>query len=196
MARRPCCTRSNAPPHAGAQGRYFSTNRPSLCRILGERRIHLARDVAIEAAEAFGRRVADPGIRCQHVDGSQAVPRADLEVRRVVRRCHLHGPRSEGGIHCAVRNDRDETIDQRRTTRSSPARAREVVFIVWSAAGNAGVAQHRFRTGGRDADEPAAVLERIREMPERTFALLPLHFLVRERGKATWTPVHDILAAT
>ena len=158
-----------------------------------ELRHHAAPRVeAVEALEPVRRREADPCLGRHDVDGGEAVAAADLEVGRIVRRRHLHGPGAEGRVHGIVGHDGHQPMDHRQPELATDQVA---VALVLGVHGHRRVPQHRLRTRGGHRDVPAPVGERVAEMPDLPVRLFLFRFLVGEGGEAARAPVDDVVAA-
>src|SRR5439155_2694212 len=96
--------------------------------------------VPIEATELLRSELRDVSVRREDVDRGQAVPLADVEVRRIVGRSDLDRSGPEGGIDDFIGHDRKLTAGERMPSRLADERS--IAFVQW-VHGDAGVTQHR-----------------------------------------------------
>ena len=104
----------------------------------------------------------DPRVPVEEVDQRQAVAPADLVVVEIVAGRDLHAAGAERGVHIVVGDDRDQTVGERQA--DLPADQVPVALIA-GMHGDRRVAQHGLGAGRRDDELPAAVRQRIADVP-------------------------------
>ena len=147
-----------------------------------------ARREAVEAPVARRCFVVDARVGRKDVDLLESVALACLVVVEVVGGGDLHAAASEGGIHQLIGNDRDAAMDERQI--DFPADECPIAFVRGMDR-DGGVAEHRLRPGGGDAETRASVGERIADMPEEAVFLFRYHFQIGDGGAQHRVPVHQ-----
>ena len=141
--------------------------------------------------------IVDRAFVGHHVNRSQTVTPAGLEVGGVVRRRDLDRARAERPIHRFVRHDRDGPLDERDTHATADVRR---VPLILRMDCNAGISQDRLGSGRRDRD-PGIRQDRFRGVihevipngPERSGGLRRDDLEVGQAGPARRTPVDERL---
>ena len=150
----------------------------------------LSRLIAIHAG-ILGICVYDLGIIRHHVDNFQVVPQTNFKVVRVVRRCDLYHAGSEVHLHIVICYNGNFTVYQRQD--QSLAHQILVPFIIRVYCYGS-IAQQSFRTGGRQFQIAAAILERIAQVPEVTSLVLIFYLCIGNGSETLRAPVDDALA--
>ena len=123
---------------------------------------------------------------------------ADFVVVEIVGRGDFHAAGAEFRIAVIVGDDRDAAADQRQLDKFADQGF--VAFIV-RVNGDGGVAEHGFRTSGRDDQVIVAfsglgaIGQRVFQVPQETFLVVVFHFEVGNRRVQLGVPVDQALAA-
>ena len=127
-----------------------------------------------------------------HVDDFQIVPQTHFKVVRVVCRCDLYHAGSEVHFHIIVCHNRDLTVYQRQDQCLS-----HQIFVAFIVGVDCygSIAQQGFRTGGRQFQIAAAVLQRIPQMPEMPCLHFIFYFCIGNGSQTLRAPVDDTFAA-
>ena len=133
----------------------------------------------------------DVRFRIEDVDHRQGVALADLEVIEIVRRRDLHRAGADLRVCVFVGDDLEFPSDQRKD--GVPA-DQVLVALVIRMNGDAGVAEHGFRPGRGNNDEPVGfALDGVLEMPKMRGGFDILDLEVRDRRLQVWIPVDQAL---
>ena len=151
-----------------------------------------ARFVTVEAAISRRRLVVDARVGRHHVDLGQPVALADGEVVEIVRRGDLDAAGAERRVDVLVRNDRNLPIAQRQANGVAD---QVPVALVVRVHRHGAVAEQRFRARGGDGQMPAAVRERVADVPQVAALFLADHLQIRDGGLQHRVPVDQALAA-
>ncbi len=150
-----------------------------------------ARIEAVKAAEAMRHVVIEGRARREDVELGKSVPKANLIVVEIVRRCDFDAAGTEFRIDVGIGNDADRAPGKRQ----QECLADEVsVAQVVGIYRNGGISQHRLRPRRGNRDVPGAILERVAQMPQMPLFLLALHFQIRQSGEQHRVPVDEALA--
>ena len=147
------------------------------------------RDEAVEVGERlrYARRMLHPAVLGHHERHLELVPQPDLEVRRVVRRGHLHEARPEPGLDRVIGDDRHRQVDDRQPgdlAHEGP------VALVRGIHGHGRVAQQRFGARGGHGDvRRGAALHGIADVVQLAFDIPGFGLLVRQGREAARAPV-------
>ena len=152
----------------------------------------LARFEAIEPTVTLRSLVVDPGVGRKDVDSIQPVPLAHLIIVEVVRRRDLEAAGAELRIDIVIGDDRDAPIGQRQRDLLT---LQVTVAIVVRVNRNRGVTEHGLRPCRRDDDVPAAVRQRIPDVPQVTLFFFGQHLQIGYRCAQHGIPVDQTLAA-
>ena len=127
-----------------------------------------------------------------HVDNFQIVPQPHFKVVRVVCRCDLYHAGSEVHFHIIVCHNGDLTVYQRQDQCLS-----HQIFVAFIVGVDCygSIAQQGFRTGGRQFQISAAVLQRIPQMPEMPCLHFVFYFCIGNGSQTLRAPVDDTFAA-
>ncbi len=117
---------------------------------------------------------------------------SDLVVVEVVPGCDLQATAAKRGIDIVVGDHRDEASGERQPD-AEPDKV-TIAFVVRVHC-DRGVAQHRFRSRGRDDQVTVRILHRVAQMPDPARFGLGHDLEVGERGMQDGVPVDEPLAA-
>ena len=159
----------------------------------------------LEAVQPLERAVRrDHAALVQHGQAGQAVPPADLEVVRIVRRGDLHRAGAERRVDVLIGDHRDPPAGQRQLHLAAD---QVPVPVVIGVHGHRGVAQHRLGAGGGDHDRVRIPLRggvggasprantAVADRDQLALVLAVVHLDVGQRGQAARAPVDDPLGA-
>ena len=149
------------------------------------------RRVPVEAPELLRGGVGDPRLGGQDVARGEAVPAADLEVRRVVGRRDLDRAGAEFRVDRRVGHDRELPAVER--VPDLPPDQVTVPFVV-RMDGHARVAEHGLDPRGGAIDVAGAVGEVVAERNQLALHVPVLQLRVGERCGVPGAPVDDPLA--
>ena len=125
-----------------------------------------------------------------HIKNLEAVPPPDLEIVPVVARRHLQRPAAEIHLDILVRNHRNfPTRKRKRHFLSDEVGITRIVGVY----GDRRIPQHRFRAGRGDRNRAGTVRQRIIDIPQMSFPLHIVHFLVRQRRPVFRIPVDQVI---
>ncbi|EGF33004.1 hypothetical protein IMCC9480_1430 [Oxalobacteraceae bacterium IMCC9480] len=152
----------------------------------------LARHEAVHAL-IFGRTVfVDLRIQREDIDHRQLMALADCVVVVVMRRRDLHATGTEFLVNIAVGDDRDLAAAQRQRQHLADQVG---IAHIGRIDRHGGIAQQGFGTRRGHRQVPAAIGQRIADMPHETFFFLRHHFQIRHRRAQHRIPMHQSLAA-
>ena len=117
---------------------------------------------------------------------------ADLKVVEIMSRCDFYSAGTQFGVGMFVGDNRDQTASDRQTDIFAHQMC---IAFIRRVHRDRHVGQHRFRARGGHADETAAVLQRIFEMPEFAVDLPRFDLKIRDRGFQARVPVDEPLVA-
>ena len=122
----------------------------------------LAGDKSVEANIVRRHIARDLAEIVKDVDQRQIVALTDLEVVEIMSRGDLDRARALFRVGIFIGNNRDQTSNDRQAHELAD---QVLIALILRVHGHRRVAQHGFRTGGRDHDLARAILEWIGEMP-------------------------------
>src|SRR5690625_1321289 len=129
----------------------------------------------VETAELIRHQITfEPGVETDDARPGQAMPLADLEVSRVVRRGDLQRSGTEVAFHRFVGDDRDEPVGERDADLAADQVS--VTFIV-RVNRDRGVSEDRLGPDRGDVDV-ATILELVRECEHLRLAFLAVDLQV------------------
>ena len=105
----------------------------------------------------------DNTVVVQHTDDLQIVPQTNLKVIGVMGGSHLDAAGAEFHFGIVISNHGDLLVHQRQDHLLADD---VLVTLVVGVDTDAGIAQHSFRTGGRNNNFAGAVSQRIADMPQ------------------------------
>ncbi len=150
----------------------------------------------LEAVHAliFGRhRLVQLGVAVEDVDHRQIVALADLEIVEIMRRRDLDRARSLLRVGIEIGDDRNQAVGDGQTHLLAD---QIDITLILGMHGDAGIAQHGLRAGGRDDDEAAFLaLDRIFQIPEIAVDRTLLDLEVGDRGMQLGVPIDQALVA-
>ena len=89
-----------------------------------------------------------------------------------------------------IKNHRNDSV---RQGQLNPHLAQMAVSLIIGVHRNPGIAQHRFRSGGRDNDRAGTIGIGIANMIQFALGILMLHLVIRQCSPAARAPVDDII---
>ena len=105
----------------------------------------------------------------------QIMTQTDFKVIGIMGRSHLDAAGAEFHFGIVIRNHRDFLVHQRQNNHFAN---NILVAIVIGVNAHAGVAKHSLRAGGSNDHFPAAICQRIPDMPQMTGLIHVFHFCV------------------
>ena len=150
---------------------------------------------AVELGERLrhARRMLHPPVLGHHQGHLELVSQPDLEVRRVVRRSHLHEARSEPGLDCLIREDRHRQVGDRQPGDFAHETAMARIFGIHR---HRRIAEQRFGArGGHGQVRRGAALHGITDVIQLAFDVPGFGLFVRQRREAARAPMDHPMPA-
>ena len=127
----------------------------------------------------------------QNTDHFQIVPQTNFKVVGIMGRCHLDASSAELHLRIVIGNNRNFFVHQGQNDFLAHDSA--IAFIVGIDT-DTGISQHSLRTGSSHNHFPAAVSQRITDMPQMARLVHILHFCIRQGSDTVGAPVDNSAA--
>ena len=124
----------------------------------------------------------------QYPDHFQIMTQTDFKVIGVVGRCHLHAASTEFHFCIVIGYHRNFLIHKGQDHSLTD---NCFVTVIIGVDADTGITKHSFRTGSCNNHFPAAVSERIADMPQVTGLIHVLDLCIRKSGHTVRTPVDN-----
>ncbi|OPZ96337.1 MAG: hypothetical protein BWY71_01965 [Planctomycetes bacterium ADurb.Bin412] len=133
----------------------------------------------------------DAGVRVQDVDLFQMMPQSDFIVVGVMGRRNLQEAGALPPLNIIIGDNRDDPVRQGQFHHLAHHRRRPLILRIHR---HRRIPQHGFRPGRRHHHIPAALRQRIADMPEIPLHFHMLHFIIRQGRLRHRVPVDQPLA--
>ena len=117
---------------------------------------------------------------------------ARFKIIWIMCRCNFHHTSAKFRVSHVIQNDWNFTTHQRQQYHLA---VKMQVPFIFGVHRNRSIAQHCFRTSGRNNQEFIRPYYRVAHMPQTALGIFVDHFQVTQRRVATWAPVHHVLPA-